>query len=200
MSTIIETAHQERSAHHNIHPLILGRWSPRAMSGETISQEELGQLFEAARWAPSSYNSQPWKFLYAEKGSEEWKTFFDLMVEFNQSWAKDASHLVVIVSKKNFEHNGEFSPTHSFDTGAAWQNLALQGAELGLVIHGIGGFDYDRARKDLNIPDDCAVEAMIAVGKPGKKESLPTELQEKEAPTDRKKIEDFAWPGSFPQH
>src|SRR6266542_6594954 len=116
----------ERHPLYDIHPLLLHRWSPRATSGEEISDTELMRLFEAARWAPSSYNGQPWRFIYAKRNTEYWDKFLNLMVDFNKSWAKNATVLVVIVSRKNFEHNEQPSVTHQFDAGAAWENHVLQ--------------------------------------------------------------------------
>ncbi|HYO64034.1 MAG TPA: nitroreductase family protein [Pyrinomonadaceae bacterium] len=177
--------------------LFLDRWSPRAMSGEELPDEELMSLFEAARWAPSSYNAQPWRFLYARRGTEHWQTFFDLMVEFNQSWAKDAAALVLFISRETFEHNGQPSVTHSFDTGAAWQNFALQGWLKGYVVHGMQGFDYERARAALNIPEGFRVEAMAAVGKPGDPAGLPEGMRERETPSGRKHLEEIVREGPF---
>jgi nitroreductase len=185
-----------RKPEYEVDQIFLNRWSPRAMSGEGISRDELMSLFEAARWAPSSFNNQPWIFLYAMRDTENWGLFFNLMVEGNQAWAKNASVLITVVSKKTFE-NGKRSRTHSYDTGAAWENLALQGFLKGLLVHGMQGFDYDRAREVLNIPDDYEVESMIAVGKPGKKENLPEKLQEREFPSTRKKVSEIAFEGKF---
>jgi nitroreductase len=137
---------EKRKADHPIDKIFLDRWSPRAMTGEAVSQEDLMTLFEAARWAPSSYNNQPWRILYARRDTQHWPLFFDLLVEFNQSWAKNAGALVLFISRTHFDFNGEPAVTHSFDTGAAWENLALQGWLKGLVVHGMQGFDYDRAR------------------------------------------------------
>src|SRR5499433_4297082 len=106
-----------RRADQKIEPFLLDRWSPRAMSGEEISNEELMRLFEAARWAPSSFNAQPWRALYALRGTEHWQTFFDLLVDANKVWAKDAAVLVVFISRKFFEHHNEPSVTHSYDAG-----------------------------------------------------------------------------------
>ncbi len=186
-----------RQPDHSIQPLILNRWSPRAMSGETIEDEELMPLFEAARWAPSSYNAQPWRFIFAKRETEHWKPLFELLVEFNQSWAKDAAALVLIISHKVFEHNGKPSDTHSFDTGAAWENLALEGSARGLVVHGMQGFDYEKAKTVCNIPDDFQVEAMVAIGKPGNKEVLPPELQIKETPSTRKPLSELIMEGKY---
>lgn len=186
-----------RKAMHKINKVFVKRWSPRAMSGEKLTREELMSLFEAARWAPSSYNHQPWRFIYAFNGTPEWDLFFKLLVDFNRSWVKNAGALILIISNKNFEHNEEFSPTHSFDTGAAWQNLALQGHLQGLVVHGMSGFDYEMARQGLNIPKNFQIEAMAAIGKPGKREELLPELQEKEIPSERKAIFEFIFEGKF---
>ena len=188
---------KKRIAEHKILDLLLNRWSPRAMSGETIGDEELMSFFEAARWAPSSFNNQPWRFVYAKRESQYWNMFFNLLVDANKEWAKNAAVLIVVVSANNFAYNNKPSRTHSFDTGAAWENLALQGYAQGLVVHGMEGFDYDRAKKELNIPDDYTVEAMVAVGKPGSLDVLPVALQKKEELSDRKKIEEFVFEGEF---
>lgn len=187
-----------RKADYPIEKLFLDRWSPRSMSGEPIEKEELFRLFEAARWAPSSYNNQPWRILYARRDTPEWPLFLDLLVDVNKSWAKNAAALVVIISKTTFDHNEKPSITHSFDAGAAWANLALQGASMGLVIHGMQGFDYDRARADLGIPAVFKVEAMVAIGKPGNIEALPEEIQKREVPNDRRKLSGTAFEGKFP--
>src|SRR5438046_5160868 len=97
------------------------------MSGERISEQELMQLFEAARWAPSSFNAQQWRALYARRGTEHWPVFFDLLVEGNKSWAKNAAVLVLFISRKTFDYNNERSITHSFETGAGGVKFALQG-------------------------------------------------------------------------
>jgi nitroreductase len=190
---------QIRKADYPIDSVFLDRWSPRAMSGEPITEEELFTLFEAARWAPSSFNNQPWRILYARRDTPHWPVFFNLLVEFNQSWAKHAGALVVFISKKTFDHNGEPALTHSFDTGAAWENLALQGALKGLVIHGMQGFDYDKAKTALNIPEGFNVEAMAVIGKPGRKEDLPEKLQERETPSGRRKLTETAFEGPYPE-
>jgi nitroreductase len=196
MSRLIRGS-EKRKADHPIDSLFLDRWSPRAMSGEEIRLEELNVLFEAARWAPSSYNNQPWRILFARRGTEHWPLFFDLLVDVNKTWAKEAAALVVFVSKTTFDSNGEPSITHSFDTGAAWENLALQAALKGLVVHCMQGFDYERARSALKIPDAFRVEAMVAIGKPGKKEDLPENLQQRETPNARRKLFETVFEGPF---
>ena len=186
-----------RQSQYDINPLLLHRWSPRAMSGEEISDTELMRLFEAARWAPSSYNGQPWRFIYAKRNSEPWDKLFSLMVDFNKSWAKNAAVLVVVISRKNFEHDEKPSVTHQFDAGAAWENLALQGETQGLVTHGMQGFDYDKARRDLSIPATFDVMAMVAIGKPAPKEILPSDVQQREQASDRKPLSEIIMEGQF---
>ena len=167
------------------------------MTGEEMSDKELMELFEAARWAPSSYNNQPWRFLYAKRNTPSWPLFFNLMVEFNQGWTKNAAVLLVVISGKNFEKNNKPARTHSYDTGAAWMALALEGSWRGYVVHGMEGFDYEKARKDLNIPDDYEVEAMAAIGKRAPIDKLPQELQAREAPSTRKSLTEIAIEGKF---
>lgn len=167
------------------------------MSGEEIPESELLRLFEAARWAPSSFNSQQWRALYARRNSEHWPAFFELLAEGNKAWAKQAAALVLFISATTFDHNGEESVSHSYDCGAAWENFALQGFSQGLVVHGMEGFDYERARTDLKIPEGFRVEAMAAVGKPGAKESLPERLREKESPSKRRQISESICEGPF---
>ena len=180
-----------------IDPVFLNRWSPRAMSGESLTDDELMPLFEAARWAPSSYNAQQRRFLYAKRDTPKWNTFFDLLAEGNKTWAKNAAVLVVVISRKNFEHNEKPSRTNMYDTGAAWENLALQGSINGLVAHGMQGFDYDKARTALNVPDNYEVCAMIAIGKKGNKEDLPEKLAKMEQPNDRRPLKEIAIEGMF---
>lgn len=186
-----------RKPAHTIEDFFSARRSLYAMSGETMTDEELMQLFEAARWAPSSYNGQPWRFLYAKRETAEWNMLFDLLVDFNKKWTNQASALVLVVSRNNFEHNDKPNTTHSFDTGAAWENIALQAHLNGLVAHGMGGFDYDRARKDLNIPEDYTVEMMFAVGKRGSLDDLPADMRTiEDQASDRKQVEEIAFVAS----
>jgi nitroreductase len=186
-----------RTPDHPIEPLFLDRWSPRAMSGEPIEESELMRLFEAARWAPSTFNEQEWRFLYARRESSHWPAFFGLLVEANQAWCAKASALIVVISHKVFTKNGNPNLVHTFDTGAAFQNLALQGTTMGLVVHGMGGFDRGRARITLHVPDDYDVEAMVAVGHPGDPAELPQPLREREMPSGRKPVGEIAREGPF---
>ncbi|MGQ3413546.1 nitroreductase family protein [Natrinema versiforme] len=188
---------EHRDPDHDIDPLFVNRWSPRAMTGEPLEEDEYLPLFEAARWAPSAFNNQHWRFLVADREDEEWDAFLDLLSENNRAWASDAAVLAVIVSKTTFDHNGEPAPVHSFDTGAAWENLALEGARRDLAVHGMAGFDYERAAAELDVPEEFAVEAMVAIGERAPPETLPEELREREQPSDRKPLSEIVHRGGF---
>jgi nitroreductase len=190
-------AEDYRTADHPIESLFVRRWSPRAMSGEPITREEMLTLYEAARWAPSTYNEQEWRFLYALRDTPNWAPFFDLLVEGNRVWCQRAAMLVVILAHKVFARNGKPNPVHLFDCGLAFENLALQGSVMGLVVHGMQGFDYDKARRVLAVPDDYAVVAMFAVGRPGDPNDLPAEVREREVPTPRKPVSEIIREGPF---
>ncbi len=186
-----------RNMTFEINPVIVNRWSPRSFVPHDISDKDLFSLFESARWAPSSSNSQPWRFIYTKRNSENWNDFFNLLIDFNKQWCADAAALVVVVSRKNFENNEKPSITHQFDTGAAWENLAIQAVSQGLATHAMAGFDYDKARKTLQVPDGYEVMAMIAIGKRGPKEKLSPELQAREIPNTRKPLSEIVMDGKF---
>lgn len=185
-----------------IEPLFFERWSARAFTGEEIPQDVLETLIEAARWAPSAYNGQPWRFLYARRSSPNFPTFLDLLNERNRQWAHAAGALLVIVSKKTITPPGKTevwpSRSHSFDAGAAWSNFALQASRSGWSAHGIGGFDHEKARVVLNVPDDFNVEIAVAVGKRGDKSLLPETFQAAETPNGRLPLSEIAIDGGFP--
>ena len=195
--TLTPEIKQHRKPTHDIAPYILNRWSPRAMTGKPIKDETLMSLFEAARWAPSSYNAQPWRFIYAKRDTEHWNTLFNLMGEFNQSWTKNASVIIVLIARKNFEHNDKPSVTHMFDAGSAWENLALEASHRNLVAHGMEGFDYDKAKTALKVPDNYSVCAMIAVGERAEKSTLPKNLEKMEAPSTRRPLNEIVMEGTF---
>lgn len=185
-----------RETKYPIDDIFLKRYSPRAFSGESITKEELMTMFEAARWAPSASNMQPWHFIYAMRGTPAFDTLFSLLIDFNKDWCERASALIVTTSN-NLNYKGNPSVSHSFDTGAAWQNFALQASTMNLVAHGMAGFDYKLAKEKLEIPDDHTVEMMIAVGKHGDIKDLPEKLQEREKPSDRKKLEEIVCEAKF---
>lgn len=188
---------EKRHPQHPVDSLFVDRWSPRAMSGEEVSEQELMTLFEAARWAPSSFNAQPWRMLYARRNTSHWPVFFGLLGERNQAWVQHAGALVLFVSSRMNETTKEPSRTHSFDAGAAWENFALQGSLLGLAVHGMQGFDYERARRELQVPESYAVEMMAAVGRPGSPDTLPEPLRARESPNDRRPLAQTICEGKF---
>jgi nitroreductase len=198
MESITDEVRARRRANFDISPLLLNRWSPRSMTGEPLRDEELFPLFEAARWAASSFNSQLWRFVIARRQNEaEFQRFFSLLVPANQAWAGDAAVLVVVGSRSLFERNDKPSITHAFDTGAAWHNLALEGARRGLVVHGMEGFDYARAKAEIGFPEEFEVHAMIAIGKRAPREKLPEKYRAMEQPNDRRPLREIVFEGAF---
>jgi len=193
--------HNPRVADHPIDPQFVNRWSPRAFTGADISEETVLTFLEAARWAPSSYNAQPWRFVYARRGTPQWSSLFGLLSEFNRDWAAQASVLIIVLSKTSFTPPGASAPvaapTHSFDAGSAWAYMALQASLSGWHAHGMAGFDKDRARSELAVPDDFAVEAAVAIGKLGDRSLLPERLQAGEAPSLREPLSKLAFEGRF---
>lgn len=196
MSTVLE-ATQARKPEHPVDDLFLGRWSPRALSGADIPEKDLMTLFEASKWAPSSYNNQSWRAVYARRNTPAWETLFGLLVDYNKMWCDKASALIVFFSKKTFDHNGKPARTHSYDTGSAWMSFALQAHMKGYIAHGMEGFDYDRAKSELEIPDDYQVEAMAAVGLPGDPDQLRPVLKKNEKPSDRRPLAKSVFEGKF---
>ena len=187
---------------HPIDPIFTERWSPRAFSPEEISQEELLTIFEAARWAPSAYNSQPWRFVYARRGTSHFDALLGALIPFNQSWAQRAAALVYVVSNSVLRSPGSDkdvpSHSHSFDAGAAWSSLAFQATRLGWHTHGMSGVDFDRAFIDLGVPAGYRVEAAVAIGRLGDKSLLPAGLQAREVPSDREPLSEIIFEGRFP--
>ena len=191
-----------RAVTRAVDTLFLDRWSPRAFDGSAISQDDLDTIFDAARWAPSAFNYQPWRFRYAHRDSADWQRFLNVLLPFNQSWVQHSGAIVFILSDTLMAAPGseDYKPSHShsFDAGAAWALLALQATRLGYHTHGMTGVDFDKARAELGVPDRFRIEAAVAIGKQGDKTVLPEALQAREFPSDRKPIEDFAFAGNFP--
>jgi nitroreductase len=199
----METMMTSRHAEHPVDPLFLERWSPRAFDGAPIPEADLMTMFEAARWAPSAFNSQPARFLYARREGPDWERFLGLLIPWNQSWAHSASVLVFILSdtlpltdKATGEPAGSHS--HSFDAGAAWACLALQATRLGYHAHGMTGVDFDRARAELGVPDRYRIEAAAVFGRIGDPAILPDKLRARETPSDRKPLAELVFAGNFP--
>lgn len=185
-----------RRADHEIDAVFLKRWSPRAFSSETVDEETLMSVFECARWAASSNNEQPWRFLLARSEADR-KKFLDFLMPANQVWAKDAPVLVLIVSKKTFSRNGKDNKVYQFDAGTASGYMTLGCTLNGLIAHGMAGFDADMARATLGIPTDFEPMAIFAIGKHGDKSTLPPDVAAREVPSDRRPIEDSIMEGGF---
>ena len=190
-----------RTADHPISDIFLKRWSPRAYTGEAMPEEELMTILEAARWAPSSYNSQPWVFMYARRDTPHWEHFLSLLGDFNRSWAKNAAVLIIHASNSLMLPPGQEKPvpshSHSYDAGTSWGYLALQASLMGWDAHGMVGFDMQRAFAELNLPQGYRVEAAIAIGRRGDKSLLPEQLQAREAPSPRKPLSASVREGAF---
>jgi nitroreductase len=192
---------ERRHADHPIHTQFLDRWSPRAFSGDAVSETELFTLFEAARWAPSAGNGQPWRILYARRDTPQWPVFFDFLYDGNKVWATRAAALLVVLSDSMMDGKEGKPPraneTHAFDAGAAWMSLALQGSLMDLGVHGMAGFDHEAVRAALGVPSRFHVNAMVAVGRPGSPELLPEPVRQREAPNDRRPVAQSVREGKF---
>ena len=193
----------DRQPDRPVDRLFLDRWSPRAFDGSQMPEEDLLTMFEAARWAPSAFNSQPWRFLYARRGDPDWERFLGLLIPWNQSWAHSASALVYILSDSlpfTDRKTGEPQPstTHSFDAGAAWACLALQASLMGYLAHGMSGIQYELARSELRVPDRFTLNAACAIGRLGDPAQLDDKLRAREFPSGRKGIGELAFAGNFP--
>lgn len=188
-----------RRADHPVNDLFLDRWSPRSFTGEPVPDSVLLSVLEAARWAPSAMNAQPWRFLVARSGDAAWDDFVELLVPRNRLWAARAGALFVVISDTEVEWRGSstFNVSHSFDTGAAWANLALQAQLLGWHTHGIGGFDRDLARARLGIPKRFAIEAMVAMGQRASLDQLHPDFHAQETPNSRRPLAETVFEGRF---
>jgi len=190
-----------RSSEHDIDPAFLRRWSPRAFTDAEIPPPVLMSLIEAAHWAPSAFNLQPWRFIYARRGGPGWDDLLGLLIPYNQAWAQRASALVFIASARfrtTSKGEREAIYSHSFDAGAAWGYLALQAHHLGWAAHGMTGFDHDRCYAALNVPQgDYRVEAAVAVGRLADKSVLPESYQAREAPSSREPVASLVFEGRF---
>ena len=182
-----------------VHPLIRDRWSPRAFIDKPIPPEVLRSLFEAARWAPSSYNEQPWAYIVATKDDKaNFDKILGTLVEFNAAWAKNASALAIAVVKLAFAKNDAPNRNAQYDTGAATALLSVEATARGLAVHQMAGFDPEKARLAFGIPAGWETIAAMAIGYPGNPDSLPQRLKDRElAPRTRKPIREFVMTGSW---
>ena len=185
-----------------VDPMFTDRWSPRAFNGDDIPVETLMTIFEAARWSPSSYNSQPWRFIWARRGTPHFDAFLKLLTGANPDWCKQASALVFVASSETMMVPGKDEPvpsrTHSFDAGAGWMALALQAHQLGWYTHGMVGVNFAEAAGVLKVPTGFNIEMALAIGKRGDPATLPDMLKAREAPNDRKPLSETVFEGAFP--
>lgn len=188
---------QHRKALHDIDQKYVNRWSPRAFLNKEVPDNVLHSVFEAARWAPSAANKQPWRYIVA-KNKEDHERFLTFINDGNKIWCKKAPVLIAVASRRTWSYGGEgVNPTHAFDTGASWGYLALEANRQGLITHGMGGFDREKAKEVLNIPEEFDVHAIVALGYYGGHDQLSEELQEREKPSGRNEIDTFVSEGLF---
>jgi len=167
---------------------IIQRFSPLAFTDEIPGAEILTQLFESARWAPSAFNEQPWRFVSTTRAEpEKYNKLFDCLVDANKEWAKTAPVLILVMAKKNFLHNGKPNYFHMYDTGMAVSNLITSAMEKGIYVHQMGGFNSEKARENFNIPDEYAIISVAALGYKGDIAVLPAAMQERAKKTRTRK-------------
>lgn len=173
-----------RIAHPRVEKLFVDRWSPRAFDGSEMPQEDLDVIFEAAGWAPSAYNVQPWTFLYARRGDANWDLLFGQLIEFNQSWAKDASALVYIVSDTlmRSEKGNSENHSHSFDAGAAWALAALQAQAMGYHTHGMTGLKFGEAKQPWASQRTIGLRRPSSSARPPARKSCPSSCRSAKCP------------------
>jgi len=182
-----------------VHELIRERWSPRAFAEKPVPEEVLRSIFEAARWAPSSYNEQPWAYIVATEGDKDnFAKVLSVLVEFNVNWAKSAPVLAIAVAELAFANNNSPNRNAQYDTGAATALLSVEATARGLAVHQMAGFDPEKARQVFGIPPGWEAIAAIAIGYPGDPASLPQPLKDRElAPRTRKPIAEFVMAGHW---
>jgi len=185
-----------RKAAYDIDPIYIKRWSPRSFAKKDVSEKTLNSLFEAARWAPSAANIQPWRYIYA-KTAEDKECFMSFIKKGNIPWCKHAPVLIAIVSRRHWPKGDDVNPTHAFDTGTSWGFLALEAARKGLIAHAMGGFYREKAKEVLNLPDNYDVHAIVALGYQGHLDELEEQFHDRETPSTRKPIEEFTFEGKF---
>lgn len=185
------------AAHPILQPIV-DRWSPLAFSDRSVEAEKIATFFEAARWAPSNYNEQPWRYVYALKEDGAFREKLEGLLVPGNAWAKNAGVLALSFGKKTFAKNGKENTWHLHDVGAASSYLVLQLPTLGLVGHQMSGYDKANANAALGVPDDFQPGSMIAIGYPGDHSALPEDLQKREdGPRMRNPVEQFAFRGSW---
>ena len=190
-----------RQAQFPVDPRFTQRWSARAFTGKAITTPEVMSLFEAARWAPSASNTQPWRFVFGLAGSPGFEAIFQTLVPFNRGWAQRASALIAVLSATHTTAPGASEakpiPSHAFDTGAAWMSLALQAQHTGWCAHAMGGFDKEALRQALDVPEGFALHCVVAVGEQADPSVLDETLQARETPNSRQPLDAMVAEGRF---
>jgi nitroreductase len=192
-----------RKPAHDIDPLFANRWSPRSFTSDPLPESDLKIILEAARWAPSGSNRQPWRFIYGLRGTPAWEKIGPVLMDSNFRWARNAGALILVYSRQTIrdDKTGESKNlySHAFDAGAAWVSLALQASKLGYHAHAMGGIHHAKAMDIFSVPKDFRPEVAIAVGKMGSPDDLPEELRLREVPSDRLPLDTIAGEGTFPE-
>lgn len=189
-----------RQPDHPVAPQFPARWSPRSFTDRKVTEAEVMSLLEAARWAPSASNQQPWRLVWARRGEDGFAAIHSALVPGNQLWTGQAAVLVVVASKGTVtsrEGAEVANRTAGFDTGAAWMSLALQARTMGLFAHAMGGFDNDSLAAAVHLPHGHTLHCVVAVGEQGPADVLPADLAAREKPNGRKPVGETMWHGRF---
>lgn len=192
----------ERNTEHAINSIFTRRWSARSFTGETMPEEDLLSMFEAARWAHSASNRQPWRFTYALRGDANFSQYVQFLDDGNREWAHKAAAVVIVVSARRTKPTDGSAPrnigTHSLDTGCALQSFTLQASDMGYVAHPMAGILTEKIREELGISDeDYKVEAAVAVGRLAPAQELPERFREREKKSQRRPLSETAFRGGF---
>ena len=184
-----------------VHKLIKQRWSPRAYSSKPVEKEKIQSILEAARWAPSAFNEQPWRFIIGQKGDSAYDTILSTLVDWNILWAGNAPVLILNLAKKTFSHNDKQNVTFKYDLGQAVGFMILESVNQGLYAHQMSGFDAQKAAELFNIPDDYQAVSVTAIGYFGSINDLSEDMAGMETkPRDRKELKDMVFGGEFGEH
>ncbi|TYC51205.1 nitroreductase family protein [Rhodobacterales bacterium] len=190
-----------RTPDHPVQDFFINRWSPRSFDGSTMPEADLKSVLEAARWAPSAFNIQPWRFVYALRDDAHWQKLVGLLNPFNRDWAQHSSALVYLFSDSEIDGKdgkpARPNATHSFDAGSAWAYMALQATELGYHAHAMAGILKDDIHSALGVPERFVPEIAVAIGRRGEASALPESLQAREAPSPRKPLDEIAFAGTW---
>ncbi len=185
---------------HNIHPILKKRWSPRAFTSKAVEKEKISRIFEAARWSPSAFNEQPWRFILGQKGSQTWNKIFNTLVEFNQAWAKNADILVITVGRKTLTDSNKPNGSFHYDVGQSVAHLTFQVMHEGLHMHQMGGFSKEKAFSAFNIPEEYEPLTVLAIGYIGEPEILEGNfIKMEKSPRERKPFNDILFEDNFGQ-